>query len=437
MKLNNKTIRNYLVYSSALFLLTIPVFYLVVRKVLLHAVDRSLRIQFHETREHIGLIQSEQELAIWAKMDNDISISPLTIPQQDRIYTIDRFNRRHREAEPYREMAGTVTVSGRPYELIIRSSLIENEDLLGSILFVQTTVLFILVMGILWINQRMSKRLWQPFYIALRTMQDFEVNKRADPVFMASTTDEFNQLKKAIEQLFSRSQQLFLQQREFTENAAHEMQTPVAILQSKLELLMQTTPLSREQAELINILDYTIRRITKLNKSLLLLAKIENNQYNMIERIDLREACERMIGHLDILAQEKDIIIHQHYQPEVFVYADPALIDILIGNLLSNAIRHNDKCGDILVTLDHRELIISNTGDEVPLVGGRIFARFHKQSRQEGNEDSTGLGLAIVKNICALYHYKVNYNYIKSRHAFSVCFNTSRDGIPVSSRIPV
>jgi signal transduction histidine kinase len=422
MKLNNKTIRNYLLYSSALFLLAIPVFYFVVRTVLLHAVDKSLRIQFHETREHVGAIQSEQELAIWAKMDNDISITRLPNPGPDRLYTIERFNRRHRESEPYREMAGTVVVGGLPYELIIRSSLIENEDLLGSILIVQTAALFLLVAGMLWINQGMSKRLWRPFYIALRTMQDYEVNKRTDPTFQKSTTDEFNQLNKAIEQLFNRSHQLFLQQREFTENAAHEMQTPVAIFQSNLELLMQTTPLSREQAGLINTLDGTTRRLTKLNKSLLLLAKIENNQYIEIEKIDLQEAFEKMIDHLELLTREKNITIHQRFNSDIAVYANPALMDILIGNLLSNAVRHNRKYGDIFITTRGNELTIENTGDEVPLVGTRIFARFHKHPRSEGYEHSTGLGLAIVKNICVLYHYDIQYNYIKNRHAFSVCF---------------
>jgi len=425
MKLNNKTIRNYLLYSSVLFLLAIPVFYFVVRTVLLHAVDRSLRVQFHETREHVNAIQSEQELTAWAKMDNDIRISPLPAALPDRICTIERFNRRHREREPYREMAGTISVGGRLYQLIISSSLIENEDLLGSILVVQTIVLFILVLTMLWVNQRMSKTLWRPFYAALRSMRNYEVNKRTDPAFMTSTTDEFNELNKAIEQLFSRSHQLYLQQQEFTENAAHEMQTPVAIFQSKLELLMQTSPLSREQAELINSLDGTTRRLTKLNKTLLLLAKIENNQYYSLERINVRETCEKMIGHLDVLAEEKGINIHEGFNSDIFVHANAILIDILIGNLLANAVRHNLNNGRIYVASNDNTLTVGNTGNGRPLRTERIFARFHKQTRPEGSEDSTGLGLAIVKNICTLYRYDIRYDYINNLHTFSVVFTPS------------
>jgi signal transduction histidine kinase len=437
MKLNGKTIRNYLLYSSALFLLTIPVFYFVVRSVLLNAVDGSLHAQFRETRENAGAIHSSDELTAWAKMDNDVSIEPIDHETHEHVSTVERFNRRHGEAEPYREYSGTIMVAGRLYELTIRSSLVENEDLLGSILVVQTTALFILVLSLLWINQGMSKRLWQPFYVALRTMRDYRVNERTDPFFIRSTTDEFNELNTAIEQLFNRSHQVFLQQREFTENAAHEMQTPVAIFQSKLELLMQTSPLNREQAELINTLDSTVRRLTKLNQTLLLLAKIENNQYTDLEKINIREACEKMIEHLSVLTEEKGISVHVNFPVELYVYANPVLIDILIGNLLANAIRYNCNDGEIFVSTTQSELVISNSGTEIPLSAERIFSRFHKQTRRETNVESTGLGLAIVKNICTLYHFEVSYNFIKNRHSFSVCFNTLLQEMPVSSRIAV
>lgn len=423
MKLNNKTIRNYLLYSSTLFLLTIPVFYFVVRSVLLHAVDHSLRTQLHETRERVRQIRSTEELNAWAKLDNDITITAVTGPQDDRIYTIDRFNRRHRESEPYREVAGTVLVQGNYYQLVISSSLVENDDLLGSILLVQVTVLVILIGGMLWINQRMSRRLWQPFYVALRNIKEYEVNKRTSPSFRNSTTDEFNELNKAIENLFNRSHNQFLQQREFTENASHEMQTPVAIFQSKLELLMQTSPITREQAELIKTLDSTTRRLTKLNQSLLLLTRIENNQYPDTEKVNICAACEKLLDHLDVLLQEKQITVTPECLTGIIVDADPILIDILVGNLLSNAIKHNTRNGRIKVVTQNDELIVSNTGDHTPLEAGKIFNRFQKQARPRNNGDSTGLGLAIVKNICTLYHFEIEYAYSGQWHSFHVRFD--------------
>lgn len=435
MKLNNKTIRNYLFYSSGLFLLAIPVFYFVLRSVLQHAVDHSLRVQFHETRERVVGIRSAEELATWARLDNDVTLSPIDTVVPDRIYTIEHYNRRHHGSEPYREMSGTVRAQGHNYRLIISSSLIENEDLLGSILLIQVAVLLVLIAVMLWVNQRMSKKLWQPFYVALRNIKEYEVNKRVTPAFFDSTTDEFNELNKAIENLFSRSHGLYLQQREFTENAAHEMQTPVAIFQSKLELLMQTNPISREQADLINTLDSTTRRLTKLNRSLLLLARIENHQYPDTEQVNVCEACERLIEHMDVLTQEKGITVVFERTAAIFVDANPVLIEVLIGNLFSNAIRHNRRGGQIqLVTLEN-ELVVSNTGDEVPLRADRVFNRFQRQARAEGNQDSTGLGLAIVKNICALYRFRIEYNYSDSWHSFHIHFDPAEVEIPISYRI--
>src|SRR4029077_14458056 len=127
----------------------------------------------------------------------------------------------------------------------------------GSILLVQTILLILLMAGMLWINQIISKKIWQPFYVALNNMQQYELNKNTSLAFKQSGTDEFNELNKAMKNLFDRNYQVYLQQKEFTENASHEMQTPLAIFQGKLELLMQTTPLNEEQAALISELEDT------------------------------------------------------------------------------------------------------------------------------------------------------------------------------------
>lgn len=419
MRLNNKTIRNYLFYSSVIFLLTIPVFYLVVRKVLLHSVDSSLRGQLREIRENLGEIHTSDELEAWTKMDKDIFLTPTSNPEKDRIYSVNRFSPKHREDEPFREIAGNITVGGQLYQLIISSSLVENDDLLESILYVQISVLLVLIGGLLWINQKVSRRLWQPFYIALKNMQSFELNKESDPAFKTSTTDEFNELNKAINNLFSRSTQVYQHQKEFTENASHEMQTPLAIFQSKLELLMQTTPLSEEQAGLINALDETNRRLIKLNKSLLLLTKIENNQYQTTETISIAQLCQKLIRQFQPYAENKNIIVHTRFSDDITVNVNNTLIEILVGNLLTNAIRYNRDNGEIVVTTEGNSLTIENTGAFAALDPGRIFDRFHKQN---GREDSTGLGLAIVKNICTLYNYDVNYNFNNGWHFFTLNF---------------
>jgi signal transduction histidine kinase len=419
MQLNDKTIRNYLLYSSGTFLLTIPVLYLVMRSLLIHSVDHSLRLQLKEIRSNLDQIRSQKDLTAWTRLDRDISLSPATVRHPDNVYTITRFNPGRHEEEPFREIAGIIQVEGAPHELIIRSSLVENEDLLESILSVQIGVLVILTGGILWINQKISKKLWTPFYIALENIHAFELNKQSMLNFSESTTDEFNELNKALQMLISRNSEIYLQQKEFTENASHEIQTPLAILQSKLELLMQTSPLSEQQAALINSMDETNRRIVRLNRSLLLLAKIENNQYDTIDTVEMGPLCARLMRQYQVHAEAKDIRMEGEFEDAVLVRANPILMDILTGNLVSNAIRYNRPSGEVTIHCDRQSLTIENTGANTALHHERIFERFHRQPAS-GNEEGTGLGLAIVKNICHLYNFRVSYSFAGGRHIFKV-----------------
>jgi signal transduction histidine kinase len=210
------------------------------------------------------------------------------------------------------------------------------------------------------------------------------------------------------------------------------MQTPLAIYQSKLELLMQTSPLSEEQAELINILDDTNRRLIKLNKSLLLLTKIENNQYQTTDEVEIAALCKKLVGQSRPHAEERNIAIYEDLTTTIKVRVNRVLIEVLIGNLLSNAIRYNIDDGEIAVRTERTALIIGNTGISVPLQTDKIFNRFYKQTGQtssigridsRGHEDSTGLGLAIAKNICTLYQYTIDYAFNDGRHVFRLELN--------------
>ena len=419
MRLFTKTIKNYLVYSVIVFLVTVPVFYFAVRSVLLHSVDRSLRTQMREIRSNLDPNYTSEDLATWSKLDKDILLTEVEDSLPDRVYTIYRYNEKHHEADPYREVEGMIRAGGKMYRLAINISLVENEDLLGSILKVQAILLLLLMGGMLWINHRSSKKLWRPFYVALRNMQEIELNRQEDLALKDSDIEEFNELNKVITGMFRRNYQVYVQQKEFTENAAHEMQTPLAIFRSKVELLMQTSPLSEEQARLINDLDMANRRLVRLNKSLLLLTKIENNQYQGIEEVNVAAICERQMALTAEYSEARGIMPEAELTGGPVVQANPMLIDILVGNLLSNAYRYNVPGGKIRVQVSGDSLIVRNSGSQVALDAEKIFDRFQKQHE---HPESTGLGLAIVKNICTLYRYTISYSYQDAMHSFQVRF---------------
>lgn len=422
MKLLNKTLRSYIIYSFSILLVTIPLFYFTVKSVLLHSVDRSLRTQLHDIRSNLYTVQNQDELAAWSKLDKDITLAPSDEIFRDDIYTVYHENKRHRDQDPYREIAGTINVGGKNYKLIISSSLVENEDLLGSILIVQTILLILLMAGMLWINQIISKKIWQPFYVALNNMQQYELSKNTSLAFKQSGTDEFNELNKAMKNLFDRNYEIYLQQKEFTENASHEMQTPLAIFQGKLELLMQTTPLNEDQAALISELEDTNLRLVRLNKSLLLLAKIENNQYTQTEVVNVTALTKKLVSQLgDYAGRHKITTIIENYADDLIIKANNSLIEILINNLLSNAIRHNVHDGKIIIEINKNQLQVKNTGQPAALNDQKVFNRFHKESSNTGSEN-TGLGLALVKKICSIYKYEINYTFSEGIHCFELTF---------------
>ena len=235
-----------------------------------------------------------------------------------------------------------------------------------------------------------------------------------------STVNEFNDLNTSLEELTGRSHEAYTSQKEFTENASHEMQSPLAVFQSKLELLMQTAPLNEEQAQLIGDLADASQRMTRLNKSLVLLTKIDNNQFADTENVSVNNVLKSFIQQYQPQSTEKQIRFSTAFENEIILKANKALIEILIGNLLGNAIRHNYFNGSINLFIKENTLIIQNTGNAVALNSQKIFQRFQKDST---DSNSTGLGLEIVKKICGIYNCNISYLFADNLHCFTVQFN--------------
>jgi signal transduction histidine kinase len=274
-------------------------------------------------------------------------------------------------------------------------------------------------LGLLIINRVLTKRIWKPFYNTLDRLKAYRIDRQAILKLEPSPVYEFNDLNKAIETLTETNHQAYQSQKEFTENASHEMQSPLAVFQSKLELLMQTTPLNEEQASLIADLAGASKRLFRLNKTLILLTRIDNDQFLEKETVSVKDVLEKLINQFEFQIKNKSIHISFIDDEDFSVEANKTLIEILLSNLLSNAIRHNIPNGFIQVALHKKELVIQNSGKPSPLDSKKIFRRFQKESQ---DTESIGLGLEIVQKICALYRYAVQYRFSNQLHIFSVEF---------------
>jgi len=419
MKLLSKSLRSYFIFSSILLLVTVPLFYFVVQAVLLNSVDKSLRLQLSDIRKNLPNIHNVTELEIWSSMDKDIRLSKTVHPFADSISTIHITDPEENEKDPYRQISAAIPVNGQYYALSITSSLVENDDLLGSIVAVEAVFLLLLLLGMLWINRGITKQVWAPFYNTLQAIRGYELNKHKAVSFAKTSTDEFRELNYGLENLLNKNYEIYLAQKDFTGSAAHELQTPLAISQSQLELLMQTSPLSAEQAGIIQDLEANNQRIIRTNRSLLLLARIENESFASPEPVDLSLLFSGLLQHYRMVLQEKQLELEEHFAAGALLSGNRTLLEILAGNLLSNAVRHNVPGGRLYVETGKDRIVVRNTGVTQPLDAARMYERFYKSGP---SQEGIGLGLSIVQRICVLAHYEVNYSYRDGEHEFLVRF---------------
>lgn len=423
MRLLQVSLRSLLLYSLLLVLISIPVSLFSIREILNEEVDETLLLTSEQFLKHVKgfeyLDDLETDLQVLDQLSYNIHIKPSEeVVAHHTFQTVLLYDSLEHEQRPFRQLASGIEVKGKKYLLTISMSLVDNDDLIMAIGIVQVALVILLAGGLLLLNRSLSKRLWKPFYKTLNQLKAYELDKNESIEVEKTNIIEFDDLNKTIAHLTDRNRKVFLQQKEFIENASHELQTPLAVFQSKLDILMQNTSLSEREAQTIFELEATAQRMARLNKNLLFLSKIDNEQFTETENISLHELIGDSIAKLNAMADINQLTIKPALDPFTLT-ANRTLIEVLLTNLLHNAVRHTPVGGAIEVSLQARKLQISNSGDALLMDSEKIFERFRKET---SNSNSTGLGLAIVKKICDTYSYSLQYTYQANRHVFSVRF---------------
>ena len=269
------------------------------------------------------------------------------------------------------------------------------------------------------INRFILGKLWYPFYNTLHELKRFNVNNRTTLNTTSSTIDEFKELNNAVSEMSGRVLKDYDALKSFTENASHEIQTPLAIIQSKLELLIQADNFSGIQMQYLQTVQDEVDRLSKLNQSLLLLTKIENYQFQDTSSVNIGDILIKLLNNYEELILAKHIRLIQSIKEECILIVNETLAKILVSNLITNAIKHNLEEGIIEIILTKESLIISNSGLPLTTPPEELFERFKKGRI---NTDSLGLGLSIVKKIADQYSFSVSYTYIQPSHIIMVQF---------------
>ncbi|MCJ7936304.1 MAG: HAMP domain-containing histidine kinase [Chryseobacterium sp.] len=418
MKLIHYLSGRYIMYSAIISIIAVPLFYLSLQHLLLKGLDEEMKQQKNWIEKKLNKVSPKDFISF----ENNVTVTlSKSSKKSDVFFSEPVFVETDQEVVMHRVLLSNMTVNGKNYTVRIQKSMIEDEDLLKSILMLQLVFIFFLILGLGLINFSISKKLWLPFNDIVKKMKNYRVDISAGLHFMPTNIIEFKDLENSISELVDRNNTLYRSQKEFTENASHELQTPIAVFHSKLELLMQTAPISEEQAGLIEELFLSGERMQRINRTLLLLTKIENNQFPDTEKIAVKKVFANLITQYQTILLRKNVSleISSHTEPEIT--ANPILIDILFGNLLSNAFKYTEEKNPIKVDLSDHSVCVSNESlnGAGRLAESDLFQRFKKQSN---DSSSLGLGLEICKKIADLYHYKIGYDFADNRHFFTIYF---------------
>ena len=415
MKLLQKTNKAYFLISATAFIIAGITFYFVISFFFRDQLNEKLH---HDIKNITRSIKRNGNIPNFYPFFEikEVTAVPEQAPKTTDTLISDGFGKRE---TIYRQVSQVTIINGKEYYIAARDTLLEEEDLLGVIAIVTGSVFVLLLLSLYFINRKLSLKIWQPFYKTLDELKEFSHDKPGFRLSSESDLYEFTELNKTLEKLTRKVISDYQTLKRFTEDASHEIQTPLAVIQSKLETLMQYPDLKEEQAEIINsAYVYTIR-ISKLTRTLLLLTKIANDQFPEKKEINLSELINEKISMFEGQISEKLLIVNKEISPDCFIETNFFLAESLLLNLIGNAVKHNIKEGTINIKLDKKRLEISNRGEKLPVPASKLFDRFYKT---DNSSDSPGLGLAIVKEICRLNKWEIRYEYSDNLHTVIVDF---------------
>ena len=415
MKLIEKTRRSYIPYAILIFIISSTVIYFTLKRITTAKQDEKLKWD----KELIAQkIKYDYPLPIF-----EVEDYKSTTPVRDTLYFKDTLIYQVisgvEKYELYRQLTSIENLHNRTYRIVTRNSLVRNQDYILVITLSVGIVVLLLMFTIYFVNTHVMRKAWLPFYENLQIVKNFSVEENKPIVLEESGIDEFEELNKSLTRLTDKIISDFNNLKEFTENASHEMQTPLAIMQSKSEMLLQSENLNKEQLQHIRAIYTSVQRLSKLNKTLLLLSKIENKQFTEKETINVNKVIEKHLEIYEDFLEDKGLTVEMKSAMEVKVEANPLLFDMVVNNLISNAIKHNIKGGNITISTTNLFVSVSNSGTRPKLDSSSLFERFKKDSK---SSNSFGLGLAIVKKVCDNYHWKITHSYAEEQHNISIYF---------------
>lgn len=421
MKLTTHAIRNLILPLLLIFNVWAAVFYVLLSDELIDEVDDQLELY------------SEQIMRQWLAgealpdstdgSNNTYYMRPITTTELDvakgveyefkEVYIASRH-----ETEPARVMHTVFEgADGTYWKLTVMTPVYERNEVISTILIATLVLLAVMLLVIIGVFAWVFVRHTKPLYRVLDHLDNYTIGKR-QPLHNDTNVTEFQRLNKSVNACIDRIEEAYERERRFIGDASHELQTPLAICQNRIEMMMEDDTLTEQQLTELAKMQQTMAELIRLNKTLLFLSKIENNQFIEHTEVDINAKLHQQMETLAEVYASKGISINLYEKGQWSLSANDELMTSLVSNLLRNAYLHNHEGGSIDVYVTHDALSIANTGDDTSIDTTRLFDRFYKA--HHGKRHSNGLGLSIAKAICEATGLTIRYSYEGDKHIFTI-----------------
>ena len=307
--------------------------------------------------------------------------------------------------------------AGNYYEITVSLPVFEQETLVEHVLWWTGVLFFILLITLLVIGLIVIDYNLKPFKALMKWMDDYVPGHPSDTVPADTDVLEFRKLAETVRKAVARFENEYEERKIFIGNASHELQTPLAVCGNRLEMLLDRPDLNEEIAEEMVKLHRSLQHLIRLNKTLLLLSRIENDQFPPVDEVDMTSVLKDSLGLNEEIYAHKSINSSIDVQGTFVCRINEQMASMLVGNLMKNAFVHSAPGAEIKVSVSADGFAVRNHGD-APLDKSRVFHRFYLPGgRREG---STGLGLALAYSVCERSGLSLTYDFEENHHIFSV-----------------
>jgi signal transduction histidine kinase len=420
MKLLNRAILYYSLAMLLAFGYTGTILFTSIHHLVLKQVTESLLTEKDIIRDQLEFADTVPDFSDLFNHQIEVTIyKHRVVKSQNIIDTLLYDTLNHKEME-YRFLVYTDnTADNKGYMITTSKSIDHEKSLLYEILGIIVILFAVLSLLLIIIIISISHRLWGSFYVTLSNIRKYDVKTSREFIPVSTTITEFAQLNEVLKTLTEKIRSEYMNLKEFSENASHEIQTPLAIIRMRIEQMLQSSDINHELAEHLASIGQSVGKISRINQALSLISKIENNQYPETLVVNVNQKIEGILSQFHDFIVSRKLTVKFDRDEQVEIQMNPDLSDFLFSNLVGNAIKHNVDRGWLTISLNRKELILRNSGHDPGVDTNMLFFRFKKA---EHSTDSPGLGLAIVKKITDFYGMKISYHYGEGVHTLHIVF---------------